>query len=64
MTVAELIAELQKQDQNARVTVQIADPEDTAYSGDISIELSDDGEVCVYAWVSSDDEDAFAPWAS
>jgi hypothetical protein len=61
MTVAELIAELQKQNPEATVSMSIGDPKDTAYTDDVSVRATEDG-VKIDGWVSSDNEEAFAPW--
>lgn len=69
MTVGELIKELQNLDPNAPVDVSIGNPKDSAYTNEVMVFLRKVGEgvetphVEIHGWVSSDNEDAFAPWA-
>ncbi len=59
MTASELIAQLRALPGDTVITVAVADPKDTAFSRDVSVDAS--GRVS--GWVASDDEDACAPWA-
>lgn len=61
MTVAELIAKLQKVDPNTRVSIKIQSANDAAWTGDLDRELNKDGVMVIQGWVGSDDEDAFFP---
>lgn len=62
MTVEELIAELQKCNPAAKVSLSIGNPKDTAFTDEVSVRAGAD-EVVVDGWVSSDNEEACAPWA-
>ncbi len=63
MKVSELIKKLGEMPQDAQVSLTIANPKDSAYSSaDIGVTNNVDG-VCISAFVWSDDENAFAPWA-
>jgi len=57
MKVHELIAELQKGDPDAEVTLHIGGPKDSAMTNEI-LEVKG-GEI--RGWVSSDNEDAYLP---
>ena len=63
LTVKQLIAKLAKLDQNARVLLSIADPNDTAYTNYILDVTVDTDGVTIEGWVASDNKKAFAPWA-
>lgn len=64
MKVKDAIAELMKADPEAELTVSIGDPKDTAYTDDVSLEVTAGGRaVQLRGWVASDNEEAFAPWA-
>jgi hypothetical protein len=58
MTAAELIAKLQTLPPETVLELNIGDPNDSAYTDDFDL----DGTV-LRGWVSSDNEDHFAPWA-
>lgn len=61
MKVKEMIAELQKADPEAGLTMSIGNPKDTAYTDDISVNVSAQGECSIVGWVSSDNEEAWFP---
>ncbi len=69
MKVSELIEELKKVPQDAQVELTVADAKDTAFSrAEVKVSNKEgDGEtglVTISAFVWSDDEDAYAPWAN
>lgn len=63
MTVGELIEELSKMPKDAPVSVSVGDPKDTAFTDEVSVRQGDGGQVVVDGWVSSDNENACAPWS-
>lgn len=64
MTVKELIAQLQSQDQGAMVKLMVRDAKDAAFTTVVeTVETDVDGTVVVNGWVSPDDEGACAPWS-
>lgn len=64
LTVKELIEQLQTMPEGARIRLSVGNPKDSAYTNEI-IEVTDDddGSVTIRGWVSSDNDNAFAPWA-
>jgi hypothetical protein len=66
MKVHELISALSKLPADAAVEILIRDARDTAYTKHIlsvGEETSPTGHTRIVGWVSSDDEDACAPWS-
>jgi hypothetical protein len=66
MLVEEMIALLQKQDPKARLVLSIGDPDDTAFTSDVSVDEETEkagNVVTIRGWVASDDLDACAPWS-
>lgn len=62
MLVKEMIEALQKADPEAEVTMSIGNPKDTAYTDDVSCEVTAEGKaVQVRGWVASDNEEAWFP---
>lgn len=64
MKVSELIAQLQKLPQDARIELNISGPADAAYTKEITnVQLLLDATptVEIRGWVASDDEDAYMP---
>lgn len=61
MTVLELIQELLKCDQSAKVRITVAGPKDSASSREAVAVVTDLDQVIVRAWVSSDDPEAWMP---
>jgi hypothetical protein len=60
MIVIHLIAELQKLDPDAKVSVRIFNPKDAAYTDDVSVEVRG-GECHISGWVASDNPEAHFP---
>ena len=63
MKVHELIAALRAYPPQADVLLKIGDPQDTAFTNDVAVEPIVNGTVTLAGWVSSDNEDACAPWS-
>ncbi len=61
MNVKQLIEELSKYDPNAKISLNVSDPKDSAYTDDVKVTRRD-GEVHIDGWVATDNENAFAPW--
>ena len=62
-TVADLLLALRVLDPKCRVTLAIANANDTAFTDDLELVFKEDtGAVQLRGWVASDNEAAFAPW--
>jgi hypothetical protein len=58
-----MIAVLQKLPQDKELQLSIGDSEDTAYTNEIQAVREHNGYVSLNGWVSSDNENACAPWS-
>lgn len=62
MRVRDLITALQNLPPEMEVQLSIGDAEDTAYTNEIQEVREHKAYVSINGWVSSDNEDACAPW--
>jgi hypothetical protein len=58
MTAAELIAKLQQLPPETKLSLDISDPKDAAWTDDFDV----NAQGVLHGWVASDNEEAFAPW--
>jgi hypothetical protein len=63
MLVRDLIAALQKMPQDKEVQLSIGDAEDTAFTNELQEVREHEGYVSINGWVSSDNNNACAPWS-